>query len=303
MAFSRDQQEFLEDFISQHHAHKHIVVRAMDGENLENLGFLSFMRRLCEIFRISAHRVTVISSKRSDDAWQWIPAPYTIFWSVDGVTDAADHTRLDARLFGITVGRFNPFRHRLLQILRRELDSEIFLVCNYTPQEVQAFYQKNTDQAYDDFRWMLDQRFEVDHALPNDFRYNGTIPWQIACQSYATLSSHWHIEIIVETDFYMPSWFTEKTSKCLYHGKPFVLIGGTGSLQNIRDMGFQTFNGIIDENYDLELTFDARVRQVCQQLTMIKNSPDPQGIVGAMLARAEYNRQNWLSIKQRNFNR
>ena len=46
------------------------------------------------------------------------------------------------------------------------------------------------------------------------------------------------------------TFFTEKTVKPIIGRRLFVMVGGKGYLQTLRDMGFQTFDGIIDESYD-----------------------------------------------------
>ena len=58
------------------------------------------------------------------------------------------------------------------------------------------------------------------------------------------------MEIVVETDILTTDWITEKTVKNLYIGKPFMVMGGAGTLAKIRSFGFKTFSPWIDETYD-----------------------------------------------------
>lgn len=51
-------------------------------------------------------------------------------------------------------------------------------------------------------------------------------------------------------------FFTEKTAKPMIARRPFVMVAPAGSLQKLRDLGFQTFSSVIDESYDL-ITDDA----------------------------------------------
>jgi hypothetical protein len=46
------------------------------------------------------------------------------------------------------------------------------------------------------------------------------------------------------------AFLTEKTFKCLKHGHPFVLFAPAGSLQALRNMGYRTFDSVIDNTYD-----------------------------------------------------
>ena len=45
---------------------------------------------------------------------------------------------------------------------------------------------------------------------------------------------------------------SEKTFKPIKHGQMFFIVGGAGSLQVLRDMGYRTFDSVLDNQYDLE---------------------------------------------------
>jgi hypothetical protein len=76
----------------------------------------------------------------------------------------------------------------------------------------------------------------------------------------------------VKKDF----WFTEKTANCLATGKPFVLVSGEGSLARLRDMGFQTFDSVIDESYDLAKHPYDRIKRLISSLQVLYNSSSRQ---------------------------
>lgn len=44
---------------------------------------------------------------------------------------------------------------------------------------------------------------------------------------------------------------TEKTAKPMMAGRPFIMLSGKHTLKHLRDIGFKTFNPVIDESYDL----------------------------------------------------
>lgn len=79
--------------------------------------------------------------------------------------------------------------------------------------------------------------------------------------------------IIAETDHDNTlSFYSEKTAKPMIARRLFVAFTGYKFLQNLRDQGFKTFDGIIDESYDL--IFDdaerytaafEQVRWLCEQ--------------------------------------
>jgi hypothetical protein len=55
---------------------------------------------------------------------------------------------------------------------------------------------------------------------------------------------------------------TEKICKPIGNYLPFLFVSFPGALQLLRDMGFKTFNGFIDESYDLEQDTQKRVAMV-----------------------------------------
>lgn len=63
--------------------------------------------------------------------------------------------------------------------------------------------------------------------------------------------SYW--ALLTERDFFRSDiyqGFTEKTIKCLLYGLPFIVVGLPFTLKHLRNEGFLTFNGFIDESYD-----------------------------------------------------
>lgn len=60
------------------------------------------------------------------------------------------------------------------------------------------------------------------------------------------------IEVVLETLFDDDRWhLTEKTLRPIACGKPFILAATPGSLQYLRNYGFETFADLIDESYDV----------------------------------------------------
>jgi hypothetical protein len=55
---------------------------------------------------------------------------------------------------------------------------------------------------------------------------------------------------------------TEKTFKAIALEMPFVLVAPAGSLAYLREYGFQTFDSVFDESYDLETDDLRRIEKV-----------------------------------------
>ncbi len=78
------------------------------------------------------------------------------------------------------------------------------------------------------------------------------------------------IEIVLETLFDDSRWhLTEKTLRPIACGKPFILAATAGSLQYLRNYGFETFSGLIDESYDTITDSRARLDAIIQEMKRI----------------------------------
>jgi hypothetical protein len=110
-----------------------------------------------------------------------------------------------------------------------------------------------------------------------------------------TINPDWYykskVDIITETMLYEDAiHITEKTYKSIYLGLPFVISATKGHLKNLRDMGFQTFNSVINEDYD-NMTGKNKVKHVVDaaiELCKIYNTPE-------VLEICQFNRELYLN--------
>jgi len=69
------------------------------------------------------------------------------------------------------------------------------------------------------------------------------------------------------------AFYTEKTSKPIIARRLFVMFAGRGYLANLRRLGFQTFNNIINESYDQESDALVRWQQAWEQMCWLADQP------------------------------
>jgi hypothetical protein len=67
------------------------------------------------------------------------------------------------------------------------------------------------------------------------------------------------------------SFITEKTYKAIAHGHPFLIVSQPYTLEILRNMGFKTFNGFIDESYDLITDYDDRYDAIANEVKRLCN--------------------------------
>lgn len=78
------------------------------------------------------------------------------------------------------------------------------------------------------------------------------------------------LHVISETVCDYPSAFvSEKTFKPIANKRPFVIVGAAGSLANIRNMGFRTFDDFWDEGYDDIESFEQRISAVADVIEFV----------------------------------
>jgi hypothetical protein len=102
--------------------------------------------------------------------------------------------------------------------------------------------------------------------------------------------SFWHI--VTETVFYYNKLhLTEKIFKPIVMKQPFMLLAAPGNLAYLKRYGFKTFEGIIDESYDLIQDNDQRIEAVVRQLAWYcsLSAEEKQRVIEAVAPIVEYN--------------
>lgn len=89
-------------------------------------------------------------------------------------------------------------------------------------------------------------------------------------------NAYWNIVIETHIDVEnIPGVFiTEKTWKPIAHYQPFIILGCSGSLAHLHELGYQTFGEFIDESYDsvtdhIERTY--KVLDLCKKLAQMSH--------------------------------
>jgi hypothetical protein len=84
------------------------------------------------------------------------------------------------------------------------------------------------------------------------------------------------------------SFFTEKIGKPMMGKRLFVVIAGRHYLKNLRRLGYQTFDDIIDENYDDIVDDHERWTAALHQIEILATK-DQQQVLDSIQPRAEFN--------------
>lgn len=114
-----------------------------------------------------------------------------------------------------------------------------------------------------------------------------------------TINPQWYykskVNIITETNFHESEiHITEKTWKAIYLGVPFVISASKGHLKTLRDMGFKTFNSVINEDYD-DMRGGTKIKEIinsAEELSNVYNSNE-------VLEICKFNQKLYFNLEHR----
>ena len=111
------------------------------------------------------------------------------------------------------------------------------------------------------------------------------------------------IEVVLETLFDdARHHLTEKILRPIACGRPFMLASTAGSLQYLKQYGFQTFDGLVDESYDLITDSRMRLTAIVQEMKRINDLDNKaKRLLWTELYKiAEHNKKLFFSVDWQN---
>jgi hypothetical protein len=269
--YSITRKDLLLDIIAKQYSGQKLTVQLFDGENTDFSGFEVFIKYLCDTVGIPYDTVTFEThSPNLDPDFNLIQLKLGIFISVNQYLPTEfDKDLSAARFVGTTLGRYNLNRLRLAYELDTAFPNDTYITFQPNKPFINETLRHFSSQYEQELAWLETKTFDVDLVSKH---HMGMIDWYDACRSYGNVWNRFQIEVVSETDSIDNFWFTEKTANCLATGKPFVLVSGQDSLQRLRNMGFVTFNDILDESYDNARNPYDRIKQLTASLKELYNS-------------------------------
>lgn len=190
-------------------------------------------------------------------------------------------------------GRHDMFRLKLFRhLVTHHKDSSIL---SYNSHYA-SWNQRFANFFADDKQWFNNNcPYLLDYKEPR-----GWVPFQDSLKDIGKHYQTYFIEAIVETDPHTDTFLTEKTTKNLYLGKPFLLLAGCGSLANLHKLGFRTFAPYINESYDSMYGIAERLDCILKEIDRLAALPikDLQRIHLNLVPVFEHNRKIFESIAQ-----
>jgi hypothetical protein len=130
-----------------------------------------------------------------------------------------------------------------------------------------------------------------DFGVPGDnVSMSCIVPWGV-------YQSSWYSVVCETADFGNVTFLSEKTAKCLFAKRVFIMFGGRGLLRRLRNLGFRTFHGdIIDERYDDEPDNSKRYALAWQQIVKLQHTDGPRRVYDHFKEVLEHNHQMMLAL-------
>jgi hypothetical protein len=164
-------------------------------------------------------------------------------------------------------GRARPHRKYLYERFRESgvLEQALWTMLDSRPSHNRQFILQrngvNMLSTTSELRW-LDPKYEF------EFYRNATVtpgPAERTFVKTELFNNQWgeiyiepapyidtYFSLVTETVFEYPySFRTEKTAKVLAMGHPFIMATSVGFYRDLRNLGFRTFDTVIDESFDL----------------------------------------------------
>jgi hypothetical protein len=150
--------------------------------------------------------------------------------------------------------------------------------CVETPSHVQAQFP-DIKVPWPYVSPNLDPAWEVSQTL--DRSISGIVPWEIYNRTYYS--------ILVETLGYGSMFLAaEKVGKCLFARRLFVHFGAVNFLHYLRSLGFETFDSVMDESYDLQTVDIDRWRSAFDQVKWLSKQ-NPQHLLAKVKPILDHN--------------
>ena len=169
-----------------------------------------------------------------------------------------------------------PRIHRIIfvnNLYRQGIFDKLMLSFSYNVHDYQKEYLTTKFFLGDIQRYSAEYKFFNDNILQlcpiiikSDYEsYRNSIDTTILSPAYNNTA----LNIITETT-YNEQFFTEKTWKAIYAKQLFLLISAPGSVERLRNFGFDTYDDIIDHSYDNELDLEKRIFMVVNEIKRLE---------------------------------
>lgn len=207
------------------------------------------------------------------------------------ILDQLDPYSVKSKTFDILLGRSKQHRSTVYNFIKdNDLDDRVIMT-----------YLKGQDdiplQAQDQSGWLWEPGII---QLKDQFQWTVTpIRYQGRSMSLSqvvpiSIYNQTAYSVVAETNYDNHySFYTEKIVKPILAERLFVVFSGQYYLRNLRQLGFRTFDGVIDETYDTVEDNKLRFQLACEQMRNLFTMPQEK-ILAEIQPITEHNKRVML---------
>lgn len=215
------------------------------------------------------------------------------FYKNNNLLDQLNPYQVKPKYFDALLGWTKPHRQIAYDYLKNNND-------------IIMSYLTDRSQPLIDSGWLSADNCEISNHIRNTITTINYQGQQVSISQIIPVSVYNQsaYSVVAETnwaDHY--SFYTEKIVKPILAERLFIVFSGQHYLRNLRSLGFETFNGIINESYDAEPDMMRRYAMVNEQINYLLSQPQDQ-ILKEIRTITEYNKnlmlnKNWISDMHR----
>ncbi len=109
-----------------------------------------------------------------------------------------------------------------------------------------------------------------------------------------------YFNFVIESELTGPVRLTEKVFKAIKNCQPFVIAGACGSIKQLREMGYKTFDTVVDHSYDTIEDPTERWDAVCTEMCRIAKSKKIHSMYVACKNELVHNQNLFLNKESNN---
>ena len=171
----------------------------------------------------------------------------------------------------------------------RDLISKFWSTSKYQDKIAYSYFHTRDNTNIDYLPHDIGPIDEFHNTIYHGERVN--ISWMLPVEIY---NKSWY-SIVAETTFFNHlNQYTEKLCKPILAKRPFIVFAGQNYLKNLRNLGFKTFDSIIDESYDTIDNLQERIEKAWHQVEWLCEQ-DPHKVYQELESVLEYNQQHFLN--------
>jgi hypothetical protein len=251
------------------------------------------------VFVINGFLSTELSRATVKNEMSWITSTANIYQSslLDITNNNLFPFKEKSRMFDVMYG--TPKEHRVF--VKNKLQDHVHSHWFYES----PFFVKEKDQTWSNLNFnnsdLWEDNIDIDQADPYKCKYHGhdmlisqVMPFKIYNKTAYSLV----FETSASNNF---SFFTEKIVKPILAHRLFITVSGQYYLKNLKKLGFQTFDNIINESYDSEPDNHRRWSMAIEQALLLCQRPQ-QEILSQIVPIVFHNYQILKNLNSNNVN-